>query len=435
MARRTHDGNGPQLLASIDLTHLNLGQRIGLVGDGRWRARQQRLRDLLGTAAVCLVPLGCGGEDNAPADTNGLAGSAGTPGTAGAPGAAGRQGGPGGEAGAGEEAGGREQTSAAGQAGGGTETPEGGGGSGGKGSAAASGAPGGGAGGAEEPAVNDRLAPTVEGADPIPDSTVSRHPQHIRIVFSEPMDTTTLADAITLTPAVPFEVNIDETGTRVDVTGPDAVPLELDPSTTYTLTVAPTALDRAGNALDGNRDGKGGDAFELSVTTQGPPRVQSTWPSDGATDWFMGPAATAEITFDVEMDPDTVSVEVEQNTLGPYIPLGMTPDVVGWQDNRTLVLSGGMDGDTEYTITLPGTARSQDGQALDGNGDGTGGDAYTFTFTTGEDLACACQDYSSSCSCESVSCSLDYPLCPTDSMCTTYGCLCEVQCACQLYQV
>ncbi len=89
---------------------------------------------------------------------------------------------------------------------------------------------------------------------------------------------------------------------------------------------------------------------------------------------------------------------------------------------------------TEYTITIPGTVLSRDGQALDGNGDGTGGDPYTFSFTTGERAASLCPDYVA-CSCDGQTCSLDYPMCPLDSACTTYGCLCEVQCACQLYQV
>ncbi len=84
-----------------------------------------------------------------------------------------------------------------------------------------------------------------------------------RVSFSEPMDKTSVEEAVSFSP----EISPSYTGTFT-WTGDDTVLnyiTNVDDEVLYTVTIAGTARDRAGNFLDGNGDGSGGDAYSFTV--------------------------------------------------------------------------------------------------------------------------------------------------------------------------
>src|SRR3989442_10463132 len=127
----------------------------------------------------------------------------------------------------------------------------------------------------------------------------------------------------------------------------------------------------------------GPGARETSATTGisgGPRRFVATVPADGATSVAVSTNLT--VRFDAPMNATSVEAA-----------LGITPATAGdfaWNTTRTLLrfdphlyLRYG----TPYEVRLIGSlTRDANGQPLDGNGDGVGGDDYVFRFITEPDV-------------------------------------------------
>lgn len=105
------------------------------------------------------------------------------------------------------------------------------------------------------------------------------------------------------------------------------------------------------------------------------PEVLSLWPNDGDT---IRVTDKIEIVFSKRMNTATVESAI---TFNPSIAMSEYK----WLDNDhklRLIVDGNYEYGTEYTLTIAGTAMDVNGVALDANGDGTPGDAYTSTFGT-----------------------------------------------------
>ena len=176
-----------------------------------------------------------------------------------------------------------------------------------------------------------------------------------------------------------------------------AVPLV--PGTTYTVRFAATARDAAGNPLDQNRNGVGGEPCDVgppsspdclvwSFVTAAPPpdttppRVLSVSPASGtdaATD------AAIDVRFSESMD--AASVEAAFGYSDGFTFYRVSDGTASWTATnatddalrfvpRLEFASGG-----RVTVYLDGAvSRDVEGNLLDGNGDGTGGDGYAWTF-------------------------------------------------------
>ncbi len=85
------------------------------------------------------------------------------------------------------------------------------------------------------------------------------------------------------------------------------------------------------------------------------------------------PRISFQVRFDESMDRESVENAV---SISPSPPLTGT---FTWSENDTvLYYITDVDNETEYTVTIAGTARDTAGNFLDGNGDGSGGDGYSF---------------------------------------------------------
>jgi PKD repeat protein len=116
------------------------------------------------------------------------------------------------------------------------------------------------------------------------------------------------------------------------------------------------------------------------IPEQVPPRVESTQPD---TDEEIEIDDTVWVMFNEPMLPPVVTQTLLTLTSGKT---GTT--ITGtetWLDDQTLEFVPGEFFPADDTITVVVSAIVTDlaGNALDGNGDGTGGDDYTFQFTTG----------------------------------------------------
>jgi len=108
----------------------------------------------------------------------------------------------------------------------------------------------------------DTYPPRVTGSLPSAGSDRLKISDPVRVYFSEPMDPTTTLAAVSM---------MDELGAPVTGTASlsaDGRTLTFDPAgrlaynTLYTITIARTAEDLAGNRLDGNANGTGGEATD-----------------------------------------------------------------------------------------------------------------------------------------------------------------------------
>ena len=115
---------------------------------------------------------------------------------------------------------------------------------------------------------------------------------------------------------------------------------------------------------------------DLQIESLASPAVLASTPIDNDT--AFGASGAVKITFSKAMD--TASVR---------LAFSMTPTVAGsllWSNSNT-VLTFKPDSvvfpfNTSFTLQIEGSATSLGGYALDGNGDGTGGDPFQLHFTT-----------------------------------------------------
>lgn len=150
---------------------------------------------------------------------------------------------------------------------------------------------------------------------------------------------------------------------------------DLEGGTTYQVNVTTLAQDDSdpGNTL---AEGYSWN-FSTAIGDIIPPKVMATGPAGG--EWFV-PITTRSITI-------TFSEIMDQTWVLRAISL--SPSVKGtivWEGNTvTIFLQEDLDYDTEYTIVVNATlALDLAGNALDGDGDGIGGDDYSFTFRTAQ---------------------------------------------------
>ena len=212
----------------------------------------------------------------------------------------------------------------------------------------------------------------------------------LQIVWTMAMDTASVEDAFSLTDGVQVfqgPLVFAWTHTTSAPYGSEATPLfALNSSTTYHATVLSTARDSSGlYPLDQDRDGVGGevtDALAWDFTTEDatPPRVVSTSPADMA--------ANVSVTTDIVVE---FSEAMDKASASKAFSISPEADgVILWDPPGTrLTFSPALNLQygTLYIATVAGTAEDLSGNFLDGDGDGTGGDAYLFRFTTEPDVA------------------------------------------------
>jgi hypothetical protein len=215
----------------------------------------------------------------------------------------------------------------------------------------------------------DTTPPTATGS---PTGTGVSITTNITIQFDEPMDTGSADASFSYTDLTTTWDSADgvlawSNGDQTMTFNPTT---DLGYSTTYLVTLnGSVAMDLAGNPLDGNGDGTGGDNYTFSFQTEDqppvvdttPPSVIGTTPDDEDTDVAVD-IPVIEVEFDEDMNEAVIDVDLD----------GISTDE-SW-DGNTLIITPleDMDYDTEYTVTITNA------EDLAGNSMET----YTFTFTT-----------------------------------------------------
>ncbi|MBT8401466.1 MAG: N-acetylmuramoyl-L-alanine amidase, partial [Rhodothermia bacterium] len=113
---------------------------------------------------------------------------------------------------------------------------------------------------------------------------------------------------------------------------------------------------------------------DVALISALPPVVVETIPAQADTSFRI----LDDIFIEFSRPMDQSSVETA---------FAINPDLPGtlaWPDSRTLkFIPDSLPPETDVSITIAGTASGQFGDLLDGNGDGTAGDAFALAFRTG----------------------------------------------------
>ncbi len=114
---------------------------------------------------------------------------------------------------------------------------------------------------------------------------------------------------------------------------------------------------------------------DIKLISNVPPVVLSTTPTPGANRF----PAWDDLVIDFSRRMNPASVEAAF-TLAPEVAKTFI-----WSNNnaRLRIRKDTLKTETDYTLTIAGSATGQYGQLLDGNGDGSGGDDFTLHFKTG----------------------------------------------------
>ncbi|MBP6016229.1 MAG: Ig-like domain-containing protein [Candidatus Promineofilum sp.] len=196
------------------------------------------------------------------------------------------------------------------------------------------------------------VEPENEQVRVVPSATIS-------VTFNMPMDTASVEAATSLTADDGAVVSLDfdwQDEDRLAVLTPaETLPL----GTPYTLTIAASAASANGAAT------MSGD-HTSTFTTIPFPAVISTQPPDGATAdiWQNG----VSIDFASPMNDETLE---DQIVVSPD-PGDVDYFINQWDEGYSVFLQFTLEPETDYTVTVPGTAADPYGNTL--------GDDYTFSF-------------------------------------------------------
>ena len=121
--------------------------------------------------------------------------------------------------------------------------------------------------------------------------------------------------------------------------------------------------------------------LDVQLLTTVPPVVTATTPADGTPSYPV--TSPLRVTFSRPMDPATTAAAV---TLAPTAGGPAVAGTITFEAGNTRLVftpTEPLAPTTAFTLTISGTATTAQGAAaLDGNGDGTGGDAFTLAFTS-----------------------------------------------------
>jgi len=205
-----------------------------------------------------------------------------------------------------------------------------------------------------EPRVTETLPP--EGQIDVPVG------QPVKIGFDQPMNTTSVEAATSISPSVDCLFYWQQNNTLMVI----QPVISMDFNTTYSVEIGPGAKSADGLFLD--------NAFELQFITGlvPAPEVADTLPFNGQED--IPGVYPILIAFSWPMDPDSVE---EALLISPdfeydleWSEANFVMEIIPLMDPESDVLQGL----TEYNITIDQGARSTDGLPLE--------ESYSFTFTT-----------------------------------------------------
>ena len=239
-------------------------------------------------------------------------------------------------------------------------------------------------------ALVSTVAPVVTEARPADGAETFPITDPLRLTFSRPLDPETAAAAVTLAPtaggaAVEGTVALTDRGYTLVFT--PAAPLA--PRTDYTLTVAGTATTVSGDALDGDGDGAGGDAFTLSFTSSfadtSAPRFSQSFPAPNAQDADLRPVVT--VAFDEPVVPETLDGRVtleaaEGGAVAGRVAVALAGVVGEVPEPRTTVSfvpDAPLAPGTRYRFAVAPGVEDRFGNASTGR--------YSVVFTTGSETA------------------------------------------------
>ena len=205
--------------------------------------------------------------------------------------------------------------------------------------------------------VVDSSAPSVVRTMPENNAFVSAGDVNVEIEFSEPMNTTSVENAITITP----NATIDSISWNTNHTVISFVLRNTIAGEQYTIKIDGSASDVNGIPM--------GSDFTFTFTAVEQPQVISTDPANNAKDVkIVDGKVTVSITFNNPMNRSSVEKAI---TVSPEAEIS---DIAWSDDSRTITFKITAKEGTTYTITVKASAMDIYGSSLASD--------YTFKFIT-----------------------------------------------------
>ncbi len=228
----------------------------------------------------------------------------------------------------------------------------------------------------KDPTIISQAAPFVSATTPAQNDTNFAAWADLIIDFNRRMNRATVEAALTLTPASNILFLWSNNNTRV-LLRHDSLQVETD----YTLRIAGTALGQYGQALDGNRDGVGGDEFVLRFKTGAldmrPPNLLTVYPPNRGTNTEVQPIIN--MYFDEELASNSITpgrFELRRGSNNTLVAGVLRHYVSNGRSILCFFPSQALASSTFYNAKLLAGLRDVFGNAITAE--------KNFSFTTGE---------------------------------------------------
>jgi len=239
--------------------------------------------------------------------------------------------------------------------------------------------------------VESAAAPVVSTSSPGRNDTAFSAAGQIQIVFSKLMDTASVRAAFSITPTVAGSLLWSNNSTTLNFK-PDSVVLPFN--TVFTIRIDGTARSQGGYFLDGNGDGTGGDAFQLSFRTQPAdvwfPGLVSAFTPNGST--LRSASSVINFTYDEPLNPSSINLNnvVIQEVGGSIPSRTLEYYEANGRGGFAMYVQGGLLPGKSYRIRISGITD------LAGNAIPASNPLWTFTVGPEESQSTSIEDFSSS---------------------------------------
>jgi N-acetylmuramoyl-L-alanine amidase/methionine-rich copper-binding protein CopC len=239
--------------------------------------------------------------------------------------------------------------------------------------------------------IETLAAPAVVASTPANDDTAFAASGPVKITFSKAMDTASVRAAFSITPSVAGSLVWSNSNTVLTFKQ-DSVVLPFN--TSYTLRIEGSALSAGGFPLDGNGDGTGGDAFQISFRTVPtdvwPPVIVSASPADNSV--IAASNSVINFTFDEPLDPTSVNSTtiVVQEVGAGNRQLTFQYFLVNGQGGINIYPQGGLKPGRTYKVRISGV------KDLSGNAIPSSNPIWTFSIAPLDFQSTTIENFSSS---------------------------------------
>jgi hypothetical protein len=220
-----------------------------------------------------------------------------------------------------------------------------------------------------------KTPPFITSISPVEGDSLYPGIDNINIIFSRPMDRTSVESTLVITPSVNLSYTWSDGDRKVSIKTSG-----LEFNTNYQLTISGKAMDKYNHPFDGDTNGTGGDDFVLNFKTKTqdltPPKIIYSYPPENETGVELQPIIA--LNFDEQINTSTLSgkYRIVRNSDQSNVVIIPKHYIVNNKSVINFFIKDPLEINEKYTVEIDPGAKDIFGNEIT--------DQFSNQFTTGD---------------------------------------------------